>query len=1206
MFNEERPGYEQFYIRAIKNHPAGLKLAPGGTGLGKTSAIKKVTRYPDFSQKKSIYMANLKQLVEDVGRDENSLILHSDRDTVFFTLRDHRQAFYELFQDETHFRVPILQWNQRHRNMKVDLAKVKRACQAFEEILADHTSIPSSVEEQMSDYARSIMHCFQAAVQGVKTKRGNNSTYQFLLDHPIIQSLFPFIAFKRRPEIRLIAMTIQKAYYGFFDGSRKLNLLSLTDDNGGYILFLDEFDYLEPTLVHLICESAQITNPFHFVQLFFHAMEEHKLPYSPYPSSQELRDKLIDIRQVIKDLQEETHLRYPTIYQFTKGSVGSDCHSAKGRSSSQVIFRTQHIVRTDFQYIRQTSRSFELSSDPIAEEEDLEDEEEERRASSALRLFSAVSQASDLIIQFFRELRFSNDELVYQEIMHHCYQDTIYPEEMERITQYVVPHEPEDGTELGELLERGYSLYDTHDPQQITDAEEVEVHHYGMHVTPEVILRSLTLNNLVFGLSATADIPRFVHHFHMDWMRQHMEVHKATPEDMELIRRLNQQKAEQRDNHISLHLVPELNAADDDQHQIVRYIRQVSIDEEFGADPTGYRKRRVELFFSVLLHLCQSPAQDQENNSFSGPDTTLLFLNSFRQIRVLFERYPQPESGIFSIRERSHSKDFDVFEVTIKDRTFLVAFYNARQGNKMRQLAHVQQEFDQLFWEGKPVIVVTQYKSAGIGINLQYWASPEKQLRQDFKRIGLLEAPYFYFGNPLDEDLTEPERITCLKENIWYLGKLYSGKLISPAQFRQMLTTLQASSNWNTSYHKHTRTMYDAHLNSITAFIQAFGRIERIWEKMPDQQVLTSREVYQHLQRFCFPEFEPLRAEREAFVSSNLRQILQQVSAALTPRQREVRQLKDSRLVNHNANCRRAIEPLLARLEKIRQGNPDPEASQIWQHMRQAVLKHNYDDPVLRRYACVAESSYYQQGMLLLTPEDEILPQHIILADTFLWDMNRLYRVIKDNHIIRDYFQAHGYRLAFPPAGKQFLTPYCFQAILKGAIGEEAITALLLEEGFALEELPHILTEVADLKIAQHPYYFDCKFYNEYTLGRFSLPKDDPEWHIKLNDDAFRASACRKVARLQAQHTAPVKLIYLNLVTAQPRTLGYYNLDFQEVSFANASIIVVQGILQGVRPNVYHTAFEHFLRDISKVVPLRENLTVPVVAEQKQKEQENA
>jgi hypothetical protein len=1005
-FDEDEPGYKHFSIPAIQRHRAGLKLAPGGTGLGKTSGICETILYPDFSQQKSIYLANLKQLVEEVGHYPYSLILRSDRDTVFETLHERKQEVYELFQDEEHFRAPLLQWNSRHKNLKVDLTKVKRALQVFEDTLAEgHRSIPAALEDKMNDHARTIMRCFQAAVLGVKTKRGNNRAYLYLLDHPIIQALFPFIAFKRRPEIRLIALTVQKAYYGFFDGSKKLNIARLVGEDGGYTIYLDEFDYLEQTLAHLICESAQITNPFHFIHLFYHVMETHKLPYGRYPSSEELRDKLLDIRRVIKDLQVETGLEYPTIYQFTGTLFENEQGTGRKNQSSHVIFRTQNIVRTAPQYIRQTDCSFELYTDSSTKMSD-QDDEEAHQALSALRLFNAVSQATELVIQFFRELRYSNDELVYQEIMRHCFQNTIYPDELERITQYIVPHEVEDGTDLGALLERGYSLYDMHDPQQISDEEEIEVYHYGMYVTPEVLLRSLTTDNLVFGLSATADIPRFVHHFHLDWVHHHMEVHQATPKDISLLQVLNQKKAQSRNNQISLSVLTPLNAADTNQHAIAQYIRQIAKDEDFGIDPTGHLKKRVELFFAVLLHLCcSSSSQEQNKQNAETPETTLLFFNTFRQIHLLFERYPQSESGIFAITRHSQHKDLNAFAIEFQGKSFLVAFYNARQGNKMRQRVEIQQQFDALFWEGKPVVVVTQYKSAGIGINLHYFASPESKDRQDFTRIGLLEAPYYYFGNPLDEDLTEAERAACMKENIWYLGKLFSGKLFTGAQFRQMLTTLHDSSHWNSIYHHHVRTRHDAHLNSMSALIQALGRGERSWEQMPDQEVLVSSDVYQDFQRFCSPEFDDLREKRDAFLSGNLRQILQQVSDALPHHQREARQLKDSRLAASNKLCQEALEPLLARLEKIRQGANDPEGRQLWQDIRQAVLKHDYTTPVLKHFACVAESSYYQQGMLLLTSDNEILPPHMLLADTHSWEMNRLYRVIKDHPVIQEYFQ---------------------------------------------------------------------------------------------------------------------------------------------------------------------------------------------------------
>src|SRR5260370_36227765 len=69
-----------------------------------------------------------------------------------------------------------------------------------------------------------------------------------------------------------MAVTLHKAFQGFFDGRKTLNLTRLEDEDGGYIIFLDEFDFLENDLVGLICRAPQISNPFRVVELFYRAM----------------------------------------------------------------------------------------------------------------------------------------------------------------------------------------------------------------------------------------------------------------------------------------------------------------------------------------------------------------------------------------------------------------------------------------------------------------------------------------------------------------------------------------------------------------------------------------------------------------------------------------------------------------------------------------------------------------------------------------------------------------------------------------------------------------------------------------------------------------------------------------------------------------------------------------------------------------------
>lgn len=1167
------PGYPDYYHRTIEQHRTGLKLVPGGTGLGKTSGIPDLIQNSAYKHHKFIYCSNRKQLIEEMaqmldrtGSPPCYVVLPRDLEAVVGTLRQHRQDFYKLFEDSL-FTDNVRRWNEKTPLKRIDLPAVKRTCRTLEELIAEHVTMPKVLEEQMDTYAHIVLQAFKAALLGANNKRGNSPAWQRLADHPVIQSLFPCIAFKRCAEIRLMAVTLQKAFYGFFDGQKTLNLTRLEDEDGGYVIFLDEFDFLENDLVRLICRAAQISDPFRVVELFYRAMTRHKLPLETYPLSNSIRNRIEGIKGIVDRLQQEDHLHFPNINQFTsrlpQKAESSDQKQAGRAKTSPAIFRTQHTISTDHLYLCETNRAFEITSNP---------DSTGATPYSALRLFDAVSQACEQILLLFKELEGGDDEIIYRELLRHCFKDTTFAEELGHISQFSRSRRQEHPTQLSALLEIGYSLYDIHDLQQRTDQEEVEVRHYGMHLTPERILCSLAQHNLVFGLSATADIPRHVHHFNLDWLHQQVNSIPLDDADRVLIRTLNNDKAAKRANRVEIALLEGLDGSDDYQRKLDQFLSAVATDEDFGDDTReGHLKRRVQLFFASLLWLyTYSPGESS---------TTLLFLNTFKQIKLIFDRYGSSSEGLFEIIRHESNAWFEVYEIALQEQQFIVVFYNAQVGNTIRQSQRAQQDFDELFWKGKPVVVVTQYLSAGNGVNLQYWSSPDKTKRQDFIHIGLLETPYFYFGKP-ESDLTWEEKIALLKENIWYQAKLYTGKVITEQRFLQVLSTLNDPWEWNRRYQKDVSTRVDALFNHMSTFMQALGRVERIWERMPDQTVLLSREVYGHFQRFCSPEFEQLRQERELTISNNLQQVFAQVCADLSQLERTVRRSKDARLTARDEQCQQAIQQLLSRLEGLRRGNSDREARRQWQSLRQAMLKHHLRDQLLHDYACVAESRYYRNGLLYLTPQNEIIPAHLAQPDTYHWRMDALYSVIRENTVIRDHFLAHDYKLAFSPSGQHFFTPYCYQAILSGAIGEEAITALLQDEGIELEELPDVLFEMADLKIRGLPWYIDGKNYNEQTLERFSAPLDDPAWHPKLNEAHFANSARLKVERLRAYHGTPVKLIYLNLVSSQPRPRGYYDGDFRQVSFDEASIIVIQGALQRRAPNAYHQAFEYFLNDL--------------------------
>lgn len=334
---------------------------------------------------------------------------------------------------------------------------------------------------------------------------------------------------------------------------------------------------------------------------------------------------------------------------------------------------------------------------------------------------------------------------------------------------------------------------------------------------------------------------------------------------------------------------------------------------------------------------------------------------------------------------------------------------------------------------------------------------------------------------------------------------------------------------------------------------------------------------------FCSPAFDEVREGREAIISENLRQVFEQAGARRSHLARQVRRDKGSRLFPQNERCRSAIGQLLARIAGLRQGKDDQEARNLWEHLRMAALKHDFKDETLHRFACVADSPYYQKGLVVLTPQMDCPPPELRQHDSFPWDMNMLSRTIRLNPVIFDHFKGEGYELFFDHPNKEFFTPYCYQAILAGAIGEEAIRALLLHEGISFEPMPDRLFEVADMKLSGRPWYIDGKHYSDWTMGRFALPPTDPAWHPKLNEAHFKRRAQEKLEAISSYHGEPGKLININLTSHYPRPLDYYTCDFRPVeSFAQASIIVVQGALQQGAAALPQHAFELFCRDLKR------------------------
>ncbi|MCL4299577.1 MAG: hypothetical protein KJ077_27825 [Anaerolineae bacterium] len=1154
--------YFDYYDRTIQHNQNGLKKVMGGTGLGKTSIIAKVVSQSN-TERKFIYCANRIQLLNEMKErlpEGQYVHLKKDPDCLQDVLQRQGETFYQFLESAL-----VKKYAERiKRKGAADIHQVRRACEYVEK--SRQVKDLAILEEALNAQVRVVFNFFKAILKEAAGK----PEHQLLLDNQFIRGLFPYITFRQDERVRILLVTIQKAFFGFFDGWEDISLTKLQGRNGNNIIFLDEFDFLESNLIDLICQDAQIDAPFKFVEFFYGAMKRHKLPLAIYPIEESIRQQIEEIVALVDELKTEHSLRYPDINQFT-------CKSTELKG--QAIFQTNRSILNKRLYLQDAERSFEIVPNSDGGQN-----------LNAIILFNAIQRATSQILFLFKELE--ANPILYTEILRHCFENTTFKVQIGRIRQ-LPNRKRKQATRFDNLLDSGYGLYEILDLQQETDKDEVEFRHYALYTTPERVLLSVASNNLIFGLSATADIPRLVRSFSEEWLQRQegFILHEVDEDDIAIIQALNREKQQRRANSVILEKADDLDLHNSFQQKLLKFIEAIAIEDGFGGDDRrGLRRKRAELFFATLLWVISNRSKEQ-----LATDTHLLFFNSYTQIEHIFTHHQEPEDDLFLIKKMGQEAAFQYYEINILDTDFIVIFYNAAKGQQIESETRAKEQYHHLFWEGKPVLLVTTYPSAGNGINLQYYPDEQskrddemqkaREREKDFKNIHLLDGPYFYFGK-VEFNNTEQENNAIIKQNIWYLAKLYEAKIISEQQFKNHLANIR-NNQLSNYYRTQPETGRDSILNQLATFIQALGRVERVWSAMDDQTVRLRREVYQVFEVFCTRlEYEHLRETRQKIISNNLQQVFDHITEQSNVSVKQMRRVKDERLATINQICKDKIQILLNRLVDLRQGNGDTEAKEDWLQLRLSALKHDFLCPTLnKQYHCLFETDYYDNGKIHLNDELELFPKSLWNSDIRIWDLNSIYYLIAENDIVRRHFEARGYELGFNNLTRQFFTPYCYQSILVGAIGEEAIKAVLQHERISFEEIEDQLFEVADLKVASLPFYIDCKNFSERTLEAFPLSPSDPGWQPNLNEMDFKPAAQRKLAKICNLHGRDSKLIYINLVSMSNRIKRYYDAEFNPVDdFEAAQIVVIQGVLNRDRPNEYNQPFNVFMHHLKSSI----------------------
>ena len=582
----ERPSFLSYYRAAI-SEPKGFKPVPGGTGLGKTSAIPKlVATHTD--KRKFIYCANRIQLLDEMEsglRAEGIGFVHLRRDgeIVRSVIENDKGALFELLESRELHSLKV----RKKQFFKV----VSHLEQAFE--LPSRPFFQDVIQREASHLLNLFKNLFYDA---------SDETKRWLRRQEVVRKLFPYIAFQDNASCKVLLITVQKLFYGFFDGEITLNLSRLTGDRAGHIIFLDEFDFLETNLVDLICESSELSAPFQFVGLFYREMK-NRLRSEDYLGAEDMvriRQEVENIVRLVGSLQQNEdptqNLPYPETRLFT---------SKDEKLRNNAIFQTNRTVVNAPLYLEVTKRSFDIRVDGTVR---------------AYRLFNTVREAMNRILSLFKRLEMWNPG-IGEELKRQSFDNTTFREELKKIRQ--LPEKSRfQPTRFDKLLDSGYSLYEIEDLRQRSDPDEVKLSHYAMYTTPEKLLLTLTQNNLVFGLSATGDIERCISNFNITWLKRQLKQQDAnvidiTPKDREIIAQLNQAKAAKRNNEVSVE-VASLQLSDSGEFSRLRdYVGALSKTEEFGTSSPHTEGTCLQLFFDARV------ASHQESQSGRSPPALL-------------------------------------------------------------------------------------------------------------------------------------------------------------------------------------------------------------------------------------------------------------------------------------------------------------------------------------------------------------------------------------------------------------------------------------------------------------------------------------------------------------------------------------------------------------------------------------------------------
>ncbi|MBK6265690.1 hypothetical protein JKA74_11635 [Marivirga sp. S37H4] len=851
----------------------------------------------------------------------------------------------------------------------------------------------------------------------------NHIKNNYILDEDTKRLIFPIKRFLEGDEKILVA-SIQKLMKPSYDGDRVHSLMSFKD----FIIIIDEFDFTYRWILNQISDEKELRNIFIFLEDFIDWNQRNPA----------VNDELASICDKFISKLKKYNIEFPERHYFISNldrpeTLNSAFHSTK-----------------DF-----LKRGYYLEQIPDQDNFLISNHNSGIYSNVFFRVFTSTISS---LITCLKKIHDKKGESYFNFIINDIWSKhnddspgKIY-NFLSSTTPYFFRIQPQKNNSNISKFYRGSFNFIEASKEDLLINKRVNLSYSQLISTPEKIIDQISRKNLVMGISATLQIPRNINNFDISELRKQHYFIDWTEEYKQVIKSEIERKKDLRETTISYYSL-------DDNHQ-PSYINLFKLlknngyllkEDEFDK-VIDIRHNRLLRFFTYFDFVATK----------SKSKTHLIYATTFSQLKGLFN---DENELVFSKiwKELKITKHKIHFEICIQGKVLNLFFLNK---NSYRFMKEDDPDYKNIFNNGNyATIVITQFASASNGLNPICF---KNNSLVDFDAIAILERSYYALHNISHREEKRKEK----KENFFLWAKLLFNTDISFEQYHEGLAS--GLTRLNKIYLESQE--YPVYMAAL--IIQVLGRQDRKWEKTDHCEVILWKDVESIYTKFLT---DPIYTsnfelkERNNFKSAHFNEL-----DSLIIKNTSVELIKDS-IKAHSIEeetflLKEEINSLLLGLNSYRKGG-DEDGWVNWLSIRQDVLIQK--PPKLKN--CFIKTPHFHNQKLWLDGLN-VYPPNANSGQVI--DYSYPYTLVSKNKNVIRHFEHYGYELEYRHSQFQNISvwhPLFFQAIVYGALGEEAIKAILFSYGVKYSNVTQReLVELADIQTGSN--FIDAKLYGEKTI----------------------------------------------------------------------------------------------------------------------------